>query len=105
MNKFAEFVEDPKFRNDMLTLVLTDYRICTNKIEMIMGDSIESRRVSKLEDNKLRGHALKVLHEIQHDYLRHWRNIKDSDPHEGDKLLLQLLLLVNALAGGLKNTG
>ncbi len=60
---------------------------------------------SKLEDNKLRNNSLKALHEIQIEYLTKWRDIKESNPQESDEYLMELLLLVNALSGGLKGTG
>jgi len=49
--------------------------------------------------------ALKVLHDIQIDYLIKWREREENDPKLSDQYLLELLLLVNALSGGLKGTG
>jgi phosphoenolpyruvate carboxylase len=34
-----------------------------------------------------------------------WRKLKETDPGAADDLLFRLLLLVNALSGGLKGTG
>jgi phosphoenolpyruvate carboxylase len=58
-----------------------------------------------LENNKLRHEALQVLHEIQINYLSNWRSLKDQDKELSDEYLMQLLLLVNVLSGGLKGTG
>ena len=82
-----------------------DYKNCLDEIEEITESSVEVRRISKLNDNKLRNNSLKALHEIQIDYLTKWRNLKDSNPKESDSYLMELLLLVNALSGGLKGTG
>ncbi|WP_246535265.1 hypothetical protein [Litoribacter ruber] len=75
------------------------------KIEETLGASMESRRISKLEDHKLRNNALNLLHKIQIKNLLKWRKLKKTNPMESEAYLLQLLLLVNALAGGLKGTG
>jgi phosphoenolpyruvate carboxylase len=86
-------------------LILNDFEICLQRIEDLMGASAEQRRISKLENNKLRDAALKNLHSIQLDRLKKWRTVKDSDEELSQQYLLQLLLNVNALSGGLKSTG
>jgi len=88
-----------------MNLISTDYESCLNEIEEIMKNSVEIRRISKLENKKLRSNSLKALHEIQIDYLTKWRASKDNNPKESDSYLMELLLLVNALSGGLKGTG
>ncbi|WP_298366050.1 phosphoenolpyruvate carboxylase [uncultured Lutibacter sp.] len=105
MNSFTNFVENPKVKEELMTLILNDYKNCLDEIEEITESSVEVRRISKLNDNKLRNNSLKALHEIQIDYLTKWRNLKDSNPKESDSYLMELLLLVNALSGGLKGTG
>ena len=105
MKNFAGLVQDQQTGQELMDLILSDYHICLKNIERIMGETVETRRISKLENIKLRNNALKVLHEIQINYLIKWRNLRESDPEHGDQPLLQLLLLVNALSGGLKSTG
>lgn len=105
MNAFANLLEDKKTRQELMDLILTDYSNGLEKIEELTETPVEVRRISKLENIKLRNAALKKLHEIQLDYLTNWRNIKDKDPVLSEQYLLQLLLLVNALSGGLQNTG
>lgn len=105
MQAFADLNKDSQARDELMDIILSDYRTCLDEIEKIMGASVRDRRVSKLENNKLRKNALRALHKIQIDYLEKWRNVRDTDPKQGDEYLLQLLLLVNALSGGLKGTG
>jgi phosphoenolpyruvate carboxylase len=109
MKAFAELVEDDKTREELMSLILTDYETCLGQIEEVLGASVEERRRSALENNKLRNNALKILHEIQINYLKRWRSLQELGDikvkEEADQHLLQLLLLVNALSGGLKNTG
>ncbi|MEM7484498.1 MAG: phosphoenolpyruvate carboxylase [Bacteroidota bacterium] len=105
MKVFANLVEDSTVRSELMSLILTDYDTCLKQIGNLMGSSIEKRRVSKLENNKLRKEALKVLHMIQIKSLEKWRQQKGIEQQEDSQLLLMLLLLVNALSGGLKSTG
>jgi phosphoenolpyruvate carboxylase len=74
-------------------------------IPEIMGESVEARRGSKLEDNKLRHNGLSALHRIQIDKLVKWRALRETDETQSEQYLPQLLLLVNAISGGLKSTG
>ncbi|MBS9462473.1 phosphoenolpyruvate carboxylase [Flagellimonas sp. 389] len=105
MKVFANLVENSTVRSELMSLILTDYDACLKQIGNLMGSSIEKRRVSKLENNKLRKEALKVLHMIQIKSLEKWRQQKRIEQQEDSQLLLMLLLLVNALSGGLKSTG
>jgi len=105
MQAFANLVADTATRNELMELILNDYHTCLEQIENLMGASVEKRRITRLENSKLRGEALALLHQIQLQSLQEWRTLKDSKPEQSDQLLLKLFLLVNALSGGLKNTG
>ena len=86
-------------------LIVHDYEKCLSIIQEIMGEASTKRRVSLLENKKLRNPALKALHNIQLKDIEAWRNLKDNNEKQSETHLLKLLLLVNALAGGLKSTG
>ncbi|MBL7472241.1 phosphoenolpyruvate carboxylase [Robertkochia sediminum] len=105
MKKFAGLVDKKDVSKELMELILPDFETCMENIEAIMGASAEKRRVSKMEDSKLRNDALDTLHEIQIDYLTQWRKMREEKPKESEPILLNLLLLVNALSGGLKGTG
>jgi len=105
MRAFADMVADPAAKEELMNLLMADYETSLQKIEKLMGGSVEERRISRLENIKLRKEALEILHRIQIRSLREWRKLKESKPEESDSLLWKLLLLVNALAGGLKSTG
>jgi len=105
MKIFADLVDDPTVKTELMELILTDYEMCLKQIENLMGTSVEKRRISRLENNKLRKEALSALHEIQIKTLKKWREHRGSEPQQENELLLMLLLLVNALSGGLKGTG
>jgi len=105
MDVFAELIEDKETKEELMALILKDYQKCLDNIQNIMGEPTATRRVTATENKKLRSPSLKVLHEIQLEYLKKWRQLKDVNSRESEDYLLHLLLLVNALSGGLKSTG
>ncbi|MFS4415553.1 phosphoenolpyruvate carboxylase [Maribacter sp. 2307ULW6-5] len=105
MQVFAELVADTETRASLMEMILADYHSGLEHIEELMGERASERRVSRLENNKLRKASLDVLHRIQVASLTEWRSLRETDPEAANAMLPNLLLLVNALAGGLKATG
>jgi phosphoenolpyruvate carboxylase len=105
MHAFADQLEDEASREELMHMILQDYHQGLEQIEALTKASREERRVSKLENIKMRQNALQLLHNIQLEDLTQWRNLTDSKEQESQANLLQLFLLVNAIAGGLKSTG
>ncbi|MFY0672888.1 MAG: phosphoenolpyruvate carboxylase [Bacteroidia bacterium] len=105
MKRFASMVDDAETRDELMSLILTDFDNGLKLIAESMGKPADARRITRLADNDIRNNALAVLHEIQISYLKKWRGITLENENEKEHYLLQLLLLVNALSGGLKRTG
>lgn len=105
MRKFVQFVPNASVRSDLMKLIEEDYERALQHIEHVMNRPTTERRVTKMENISLRGRALTLLHDIQIRSIKEWRSLKETDPKAADQLLLKLLLLVNALSGGLKGTG
>jgi phosphoenolpyruvate carboxylase len=105
MRAFADLVPDQTVRQELMSLILSDFDSCVRQIDKLMGAPAEARRTTRLENNKLRREALAMLHQIQIGSISRWRETREKDPAKADQSLLMLLLLVNALAGGLKSTG
>jgi len=105
MKRFADLTPNEDVAQELLQLIHDDYEFCNHQIEKLLGSSHDQRRISRMEDIKLRKNALYTLHDIQIQTLTQWRNQADGDSPETEKLLLKLLLVVNVLAGGLKATG
>jgi phosphoenolpyruvate carboxylase len=105
MAQFADLVPNATVREELYQLIVEDYEAGLDNIARIMGASVADRRISRLENNRLRRRALSILHQIQLESLQEWRATKGQNKEQDDALLLKLLLLVNALSGGLKSTG
>ncbi|MEM6344864.1 MAG: phosphoenolpyruvate carboxylase [Bacteroidota bacterium] len=105
MQAFADLVADETLREEIMDIILPDFEEGLTQIEYLLSAPVGERRFSKIENKRLRNDALRILHEIQLQSLREWRQRKESEPEVSEALLLKLLLLVNALSGGLKSTG
>jgi len=106
MAAYADLVDDENLRSEMLSLIREDRELALNSISILLGGPTHDRRGAQLENIRLRGDVLKHLNAQQRTYLTNWRaaNQKGADV-QADVLLKKLLLLVNAISGGLKNTG
>ncbi len=105
MRMYADMAQNPSVREQLLKLILDDYQLCNTAIENLLGSPVNERRLSRLENHKLRKDSMDILHSLQVRSLIHWREMGESDTKKSHERLLNLLLLVNTLAGGLKNTG
>jgi phosphoenolpyruvate carboxylase len=105
MKVFAALVPDENVASELMDLILTDYNLSLQKIGELTDLPLESRRISRLKDIELRADALQALHTIQVNKLKEWRMVKQAGAEISEQHLIQLLLVVNALSGGLKGTG
>ena len=105
MHAFADLVSDTAVRSELMNLILGDYEKGLKQIELILNSPAVERRVTQMENIKLRGRALTLLHQMQIESIKQWRSLREDDPKAAEQVLLKLLLLVNALSGGLKGTG
>ena len=108
MAEFKNMVEDQNIANELMDLILTDFELALELSDEIMGGRREERRLAKLLDSELRNKGLNPLHELQLEEIKKWRSARDKEknaPQKDSKLLHNQLLIVNALAGGLKSTG
>jgi phosphoenolpyruvate carboxylase len=71
----------------------------------LFGAPIAERRPRLVKAIAVRRHALTRLHREQIALLRAWREARESGSGDADRLLTELLVTVNAIAGGLKTTG
>jgi len=105
MQAFAGQVPDAVVREEVFGMMMADHSAGLTLIADMLGTPAENRRTTQVENVALRGEALGKLHELQLKYLAEWRAVKDSDEERSSDLLSKLLLIVNAIAGGLRHTG
>ncbi len=104
MKKFADLVEEDEVRTQIMDMLLEDHGDGLHYIAKLLGAPASERRLAQIDNIHLRGDALTTLHQIQIDYLKQWRNNEQGEK-VSEELLEKLLLLVNAISGGLRNTG
>lgn len=103
MREYASLVQDNALRERFLLRIEEEYGWVNTHLDALLGEPLHVRRPNFANTIKRRGDALKVLHNHQVNLLRQWRS-RQAD-NDDEVLLDELLLTVNAIAGGLKTTG
>jgi phosphoenolpyruvate carboxylase len=103
---YASLVQDEQIKNDILPLILTEYKLTKNLLNELLGIPFEERRKNHFYSTRLRAVALGLMHQVQVDALRKWRNSKDSEnPELASEQNIILLKTINAIANALGSTG
>lgn len=105
MESFASLDPDEDRRRQFMSIIRTDYEALIDHLARIFGEPLSTRRAYQLENLRLRQSVLDHLHQIQWRRLDEWRQLMNEDQAAADGQLPLLLLIVNAIAGGLKHTG
>ena len=100
MAEYAQLVKDEAVRSQVLNSVLSEYRLTRQHLENLYGGVLEDCRPDPARPLAKRQLPLRLLHQRQIELLRQWR----ASP-ESEDLLSSLLLVVNAIAAGLRTTG
>jgi phosphoenolpyruvate carboxylase len=104
MNDYAQLIEDKGLRDRFMEPILGEFRRTRQLLIDIFGGTVEARRPHVVKTIQLRESSLALLHRLQIDQLKTWRKLPENSP-ERDTSLEALLLTINAIAGGLRNTG
>lgn len=106
MRRYATLVTDESLRQDYMWLIIEEYHRTADLLSDLLGGPIQKRRPNFANTIARRSTALRVLHEQQISLLALWRQAQNDNDHAAAEHHLQnLLLTVNAIAGGLKTTG
>lgn len=106
MKQYAQLVADEELRNRLLNLVLSEWQLTQQAVEELLGSSIQKRRPGMQAMMDIRNEKLRILHQVQINQLKVWRQLKQQDRgEEATTMLPQLLQVVNAIASGLRATG
>jgi phosphoenolpyruvate carboxylase len=103
---YASLVTDEKTRNNIMDLILSEYRLTTDLLSELLEKPFQERRTNHFYSTRLRAVALNLMHQIQVKVLREWRTIKDvSESTVSDQQNITLLKTINAVANALGSTG
>ncbi len=102
MRAYADLVEDPSIRTRVMDAIEDEYVRTQRMLEQMYGGPLSEQRPETHTLLQLRQPGLGSLHCEQIELLKAWRSASDE---EAPGLLSELLLLVNAIASGLRTTG
>jgi phosphoenolpyruvate carboxylase len=106
MRAYAALVDDPDVREHVLQRILDEHARTQHMLETIYGGPLAEQRPRVHWMLQKRQEGLRVLHTQQIELLGAWRMRRRADDQvEAEALLRQLLLTINAIAGGLRTTG
>lgn len=104
---YAQLVEREEIRKEILDLIVKEFSRTKKMLSLLFDDKpFEQRRSHHYYSNVLRAEALNDLHLDQIELLKRWRKVNTQPMNEkNSKILTELLLTVNAIAGALRSTG
>ena len=107
MHSYAGLVEDSRIRDHFQGRIILEFKQTEELLQRIFKEPLAERRPMQLAGMTLRKAPLAALHLQQIDLLRQWRKAQTTEGtlDTANKLLGDLFLSVNAIAGGVRNTG
>jgi len=103
---YASLVDDETIKNDILSLILSEYYLTQKLLAELLEKPFEDRRSNHFHSTSLRAVALKIMHQVQVNTLRKWRSAKElPSPGIAEELNIVLLKTINAVANALGTTG
>jgi phosphoenolpyruvate carboxylase len=103
---YASLIEKDQIRNDILPMIICEFQLTKSLLAEILEKPFKERRKNHYYSTRLRAVALDLMHQVQVNTLRHWRNEKDTeDPEISSKQNIILLKTINAVANALGSTG
>jgi phosphoenolpyruvate carboxylase len=106
MQLYATLCSDDEHVKSVFNRVLEEYDLAGSMLREVFGGDSATRRPRFTVTHQIRADALLALHTQQVTLLREWRAALAADDHSSvDRLLVDLLLCINAIASGLRTTG
>ncbi|MDP2115345.1 MAG: phosphoenolpyruvate carboxylase, partial [Bacteroidota bacterium] len=103
---YASLVDDEQIKNDILPLILSEFHLTKNLLAEILEKPFKERRKNHFYSTRLRAVALNLMHQMQVNTLRQWRNGKDAENADiASQQNMILLKSINAIANALGSTG
>jgi phosphoenolpyruvate carboxylase len=104
MEAYADLIEDPALRERFMARVREELGWVRTSLTELLGAELAERRPNFANTVERRSPPLEVLHRHQIRLLREWRALPEAE-RGASTVLDEILLTVNAIAGGLKTTG
>ncbi|TVQ71091.1 MAG: phosphoenolpyruvate carboxylase [Balneolaceae bacterium] len=106
MEWYSGLMEDQSLAGKYLEQITGEFHRTRNMLELLYGHELRSRRPRMYTMIGFRNEHLRPLHQMQIRQLKKWRTFrKDGDDARADEMLPDMLLVLNAIAGGLGTTG
>jgi len=106
MEWYSGLVEDRSLAAKHLEQITGEFHRTRNMLELLYGHELRSRRPRMYTMIGFRNEHLRPLHQMQIRQLKKWRTFRENgDDARAEEMLPDMLLVLNAIAGGLGTTG
>ncbi len=106
MEWYAGLMGDADVASRYLKQITAEYHRTRDMLEQLYGHELRSRRPRMYNMIGFRNEHLRPLHQMQIRQLEKWRGFRQEEDYErADEMLPDMLLVLNAIAGGLGTTG
>ena len=106
MEDYANLVVEEDIRAKFMGMIIQEHQRTSSSIQELYGESFETRRPRMRFTLKFREEPLKALHWNQIELLQRWREMKAAgEETAAERFFPKILLSINAIASGLRNTG
>jgi phosphoenolpyruvate carboxylase len=106
MELYADLCPEDEHVKSVFRRVLEEFDLADQMLKEVLGGDSATRRPRFTMTHEIRADALLALHMQQVTLLREWRGALAADDNaSADRLLVDLLLCINAIASGLRTTG
>ncbi len=104
--KYAALASDEPESESFINKMSTELGRTKQMIDVLLEVPFEKRRENHYYSTLLRSEAMEPLHEHQIRLLKEWRSyLSEGNTLEADRILIELLRCINAIAGALGFTG
>ena len=106
MEKYATLCPPAERVTVVFRRILEEFDLAQSMLKEVLGGDAVARRPRFTKTHQIRADALLALHTQQVTLLKNWRAALASEDNKlADRLLVDLLLCINAIASGLRTTG
>jgi len=106
MEKYATLCPPEERVTTVFRRILEEFDLAQSMLKEVLGGDTAARRPRFTKTHQIRADALLALHTQQVTLLKNWRAaLACEDSKLAERLLVDLLLCINAIASGLRTTG